>query len=122
MKDLGRVSQVGSGEATAKLCNILAWRTNGGDPTKTGMDADLRLTAFFEKTGKMISEFEQLAEKVSRLAELTQTLRQENAALRRTAVDLASENKELRERVQEAYSKVEAILAQLPEDDGKDAA
>ncbi len=70
----------------------------------------------------MISEFEQLAEKVSRLAELTQTLRSENAALRRTAVELVSENKELRERVQEAHGRVEAILAQLPEDDGKDAA
>lgn len=70
----------------------------------------------------MISEFEQLADKVNRLAELTQTLRSENAALRRTAVELASENKELRERVQEAHGRVEAILAQLPEDDGKDAA
>ncbi|WMW82116.1 DUF904 domain-containing protein [Undibacterium cyanobacteriorum] len=70
----------------------------------------------------MISEFEQLAEKVNRLAELTQTLRQENAALRRTAVELASENKDLRDRVQQAHTKVEAILAQLPEEDGKDAA
>ncbi|MFC0348265.1 DUF904 domain-containing protein [Undibacterium danionis] len=70
----------------------------------------------------MISEFELLAEKVNRLAELAQTLRLENAALRRTAVDLASENKELRERVQEAHGRVEAILAQLPADDMKDVA
>lgn len=74
------------------------------------------------KIETMISEFEQLAEKVSRLAELTQTLRQENAALRRTAVELAAENKDLRDRVQQAHTKVEAILAQLPEEDGKDAA
>ncbi|WP_315481326.1 DUF904 domain-containing protein [uncultured Undibacterium sp.] len=70
----------------------------------------------------MISEFELLAEKLNRLAEMTQTLRLENAALRRTAVDLASENKDLRERVSEAHSRVEAILAQLPNDDEKDAA
>ncbi|MFZ6820338.1 DUF904 domain-containing protein [Undibacterium sp. Ji22W] len=70
----------------------------------------------------MISEFELLAEKINRLAEMTQTLRLENAALRRAAVDLASENKDLRERVQEAHSKVEAILAALPNDDEKDVA
>lgn len=70
----------------------------------------------------MISEFELLAEKLNRLAEMTQTLRFENAALRRAAVDLASENKDLRERVQEAHSKVEAILAALPNDDEKDVA
>ncbi|MFA9273248.1 MAG: hypothetical protein ACEQSE_00110 [Candidatus Aquirickettsiella gammari] len=70
----------------------------------------------------MISEFELLAEKLNRLADMAQTLRLENAALRRTAVDLASENKDLRERVQEAHSKVEAILAALPNDDEKDVA
>ena len=70
----------------------------------------------------MISEFELLAEKLNRLAEMTQTLRLENAALRRTAVDLASENKDLRERVQVAHSKVEAILAALPNDEEKDLA
>ncbi|MBC3874443.1 DUF904 domain-containing protein [Undibacterium flavidum] len=70
----------------------------------------------------MISEFELLADKLNRLAEMAQTLRLENAALRRTAVDLASENKDLRERVQEAHDKVEAILAALPNDDEKDEA
>lgn len=69
----------------------------------------------------MISEFELLAEKLNRLAEMTQTLRLENAALRRTAVDLASENKGLRERVSEAHNRVEAILAQLPNEEEKDA-
>ncbi len=68
----------------------------------------------------MISEFELLAEKLNRLAEMTQTLRLENAALRRTAVDLASENKDLRERVSEAHNRVEAILAQLPNEEEKD--
>lgn len=70
----------------------------------------------------MISEFELLAEKLKRLADMTHSLRLENAALRRSAVDLAAENKDLRERVQDAHKKVEAILAQLPEDTVKDAA
>jgi uncharacterized protein (TIGR02449 family) len=70
----------------------------------------------------MISEFDALATKVNRLAEMMHTLRLENAALRRTAVELASENKDLRERVQQAHGRVEAILAQLPDDDAKDAA
>ena len=69
----------------------------------------------------MISEFELLANKVNRLAELTHKLRLENAELRRDAVALTSENKGLRDRVQEAHGRVEAILAQLP-DDEKDAA
>lgn len=71
---------------------------------------------------KMISDFELLAEKLQRLAELTHTLRLENAALRRTAVDLATENKDLREKVHTAHTRVEAILAQLPDDEEKDVA
>lgn len=71
---------------------------------------------------KMISDFELLAEKLQRLAELTHTLRLENAALRRTAVDLATENKDLREKVHTAHARVEAILAQLPDDEEKDVA
>ncbi len=73
----------------------------------------------------MISEFELLADKVSRLAELTHTLRLENAALRRAAVEHASDNKDLRERLQLAATRVEGLLAQLPsapQDVEKDAA
>jgi cell division protein ZapB len=64
----------------------------------------------------MISEFELLGEKVKRLAELTQSLRLENATLRRDTLDLLSENKDLRERVQNAHDRVEVLLAHLPED------
>ncbi len=70
----------------------------------------------------MISEFELLAEKLQKLTEMMHGLRLENAALRRTAVELAAENKELREKVHTAHSRVEAILAQLPNDDEKDVA
>jgi cell division protein ZapB len=64
----------------------------------------------------MISEFELLGDKVKRLAELTQSLRLENATLRRDALDLLSENKDLRERVQKAHDRVEVLLTHLPED------
>ncbi|MBY0574219.1 MAG: DUF904 domain-containing protein [Undibacterium sp.] len=65
----------------------------------------------------MISEFELLAEKLKRLAEMTHTLRLENATLRRNTVDLGDENARLRERVQQAHDRVESILAQLPLDE-----
>lgn len=68
----------------------------------------------------MKSEFELLAEKLQKLAELSNGLRLENLALRRTAVELAAENKELREKVQTAHARVEAILANLPEEEERD--
>ena len=64
----------------------------------------------------MISEFELLAEKVGRLASLTQALRLENAELRRNAVGLAADNKDMQQRMQEAHQRVAALLAQLPDE------
>ncbi|MDO8179180.1 MAG: DUF904 domain-containing protein [Undibacterium sp.] len=68
----------------------------------------------------MISEFELLAEKVDRLASLTQALRLENAQLRRNAVGLAAENKDMQQRMQEAHQRVAALLAQLPDENADD--
>lgn len=68
----------------------------------------------------MISEFELLAEKVDRLASLTQALRLENAELRRNAVGLAAENKDMQQRMQEAHQRVAALLAQLPDENADD--
>lgn len=64
----------------------------------------------------MNSEFDQLAEKINRLAHLTSTMRAENGQLRRSNADLVAENKILRERMQEAHTRVEAVIAQLPQD------
>jgi cell division protein ZapB len=76
----------------------------------------------------MISEFELLTNKVERLASLTHALRLENVELRRNAVGLAAENKEMQSRMQEAHQRVASLLAQLPdeavdeEDDDEEAA
>ncbi|MBC7404778.1 MAG: DUF904 domain-containing protein [Cytophaga sp.] len=64
----------------------------------------------------MISEFELLADKVERLASLTHALRLENGELRRHAVGLAAENKDMQSRMQEAHQRVAALLAQLPDE------
>lgn len=55
----------------------------------------------------MISEFQDLSDKIDRLAGLTQSLRQENAQLRNT-------NKLLAETVCEAQRRIAALLARIP--------
>lgn len=62
----------------------------------------------------MISEFDLLAEKVRRLAELTHALRRENAGLRLDLAALTDCNADLQQRMQEAHARVSAVLAQLP--------
>ena len=63
----------------------------------------------------MISEFNSLSEKVGRLAQLTQTLRQENADLRLHVTSLANDKEALLRRMEEAYGRIEALLEKLPE-------
>ena len=65
-------------------------------------------------SGEMISEFHQLAEKVSELAALAQELRRENADLRRQAVALAAENAELTQRMDQAHARLGALLEKIP--------
>lgn len=62
----------------------------------------------------MTSEFDQLSEKIIRLAELTQSMRRENAELRRTVATLTAENAELDARMQQAHKRVAALLDQIP--------
>lgn len=62
----------------------------------------------------MISDFHHLFEKIVQLAELTQSLRSENAALRLKSVALAAENAELANRMQEAHERVTALLKKIP--------
>jgi len=62
----------------------------------------------------MISDFNQLSEKISRLAELAQSLRRENAELRLQAASLTSENADLQQRVEEAYQRVSVLLKNIP--------
>ena len=62
----------------------------------------------------MISEFHDLSEKIDRLAELTQSLRRENATLRQSNAILSAENIAYMERLAEAQRRVEALLASIP--------
>ncbi|MDB5795740.1 MAG: hypothetical protein JWR25_2119 [Noviherbaspirillum sp.] len=69
---------------------------------------------------EMISEFHQLAEKISQLAELANALRRENAELRVSIAGLTTENAELENRIQEAYRRVSALLEKIPVTDAQD--
>ncbi|WP_329604344.1 DUF904 domain-containing protein [Undibacterium griseum] len=62
----------------------------------------------------MISDFELLAEKVAKLAELTHSLRTENAGLRHELASLNADNQELRSRMQQAHDRVAALLSRMP--------
>lgn len=70
----------------------------------------------------MISEFQELSDKIDRLAEMTMSLRRENAALRQSNTLLGRENEAFMERLSEAQRRVEALLAQLPAPDAGDDA
>jgi len=62
----------------------------------------------------MISEFQDLSDKIERLAELVVSLRGENAQLRQTNLLLNEVNMALVERIVEVQHKVEAVIEQLP--------
>lgn len=62
----------------------------------------------------MSSEFQQLSDKIALLAEMTQSLRLENAGLRLHVSELANENAELARRIEDAHQRVVAVLGTLP--------
>ena len=59
----------------------------------------------------MITDFHNLSAKISQLADLTQSLRSENADLRIKSAALAAENAELTRRMQEAHERVAAPVS-----------
>jgi uncharacterized protein (TIGR02449 family) len=61
----------------------------------------------------MISEFQELSDKIDRLAQLAQTLRSENYLLRQANALLSVENVDFKHRLLQAQQRVEAMLAQL---------
>jgi cell division protein ZapB len=65
----------------------------------------------------MVSEFHQLAEKISQLADLAQSLRRENADLRMSVATLTAENADMSGRIEEAYARVATLLDKLPAPD-----
>ncbi|MGF6275764.1 cell division protein ZapB [Massilia sp. UYP11] len=68
----------------------------------------------------MISEFQDLSDKIDRLAQLTQSLRAENYLLRQANTLLSAENLAFKERLVEAQRRVEALLDELPKPPGTD--
>ncbi|PHV08860.1 hypothetical protein CSQ96_04865 [Janthinobacterium sp. BJB412] len=62
----------------------------------------------------MISEFQELSDKIDQLAAMTQALRRENAQLRQANSALVVENLGYQARLSEASSRVEALLEKIP--------
>jgi len=61
----------------------------------------------------MISEFQDLSDKIDKLAQMTQALRSENYLLRQANALLSAENVDFKHRLLTAQQRVEALLAQL---------
>ena len=70
----------------------------------------------------MISEFQDLSDKIDRLAQLTQSLRAENYLLRQANTLLSAENLAFKERMIQAQNRVEALLEQFPAPEAPPAA
>lgn len=62
----------------------------------------------------MISDFQQLSEKIDQLAVLAQSLSLENADLRLKTAALAAENYDMSSRMQEAYQRISLLLEKIP--------
>jgi len=65
----------------------------------------------------MIAEFKELSDKIDRLAEMAASLRRENAQLRQANAMLSAENVAFMDRLTQAQTRVEALLAKIPADD-----
>lgn len=65
-------------------------------------------------SGGMISEFEELSDKIDQLAEMTNALRRENAQLRQANAALVVENMGYQRRLSEASGRIVALLEKVP--------
>ncbi|MEV4780515.1 hypothetical protein [Burkholderia sp. LMU1-1-1.1] len=62
----------------------------------------------------MISEFEELSDKIDQLADMTTALRRENAQLRQANAALVVENMGYQRRLSEASGRIVALLEKVP--------
>ncbi|KQQ33558.1 hypothetical protein ASF61_10815 [Duganella sp. Leaf126] len=62
----------------------------------------------------MISDFQELSDKIDLLAEMTNALRRENAQLRQANAALVVENMGYQRRLSEAADRVQALLTHVP--------
>lgn len=65
-------------------------------------------------SGGMISEFQELSDKIDQLADMTAALRRENAQLRQANAALVVENMGYQRRLSEASGRIEALLEKIP--------
>ena len=65
-------------------------------------------------SGGMISDFQELSDKIDQLAEMTNALRRENAQLRQANAALVVENMGYQRRLSEAADRVQALLVHVP--------
>lgn len=66
-------------------------------------------------SGGMISDFQELSDKIDLLAEMTHALRRENAYLRQANASLGAANAQYGQRMEEAQQRVAALLEKIPE-------
>jgi cell division protein ZapB len=62
----------------------------------------------------MISEFQELSDKIDQLAEMSLALRRENAQLRQANAALVADNMAGQRRLAEARARVSALLEKIP--------
>lgn len=72
-------------------------------------------------SGGMISDFQELSDKIDQLADMTNALRRENAQLRQANAALVVENMGYQRRLSEASAKVVALLEKVPALDDESA-
>jgi cell division protein ZapB len=66
----------------------------------------------------MISEFQELSDKIDQLAEMSLALRRENAQLRQANAALVADNMACQRRLAEAHARVSALLEKIPAIEG----
>ncbi len=71
--------------------------------------------AFHNYSVLMEAELTALDDRISQLVHLTQKLRKDNSQLRQDLASVQSENKLLSEKVNTAKTRLEAMLAQIPD-------
>lgn len=70
----------------------------------------------------MISEFQELSDKIDQLAEMSLELRRENAQLRQANAALVADDLACQRRLAEAHARVSALLDKIPAIEGTAAA
>ncbi len=74
------------------------------------------MQGFSNYSASMDADLKSLEAKLTKLIELSQSLRAENTALRQELIQTQSESKKLKENAEVVSSRLEAIIDRLPEE------